>query len=179
MAQMVKNPPATQETWVRSLGWEDPLEKRPTSVFGLGEFRGLYSHKELDTTEQLSLSHFLFCQYLFNILFVKSDQHKNRIMYSPLEIPVQSQKVVWRKTYNALPVAVMLRLKAFESPEKDASRDRRTICNQTSGLWVAALPPYHTSCEASGKLLNISDLLLCLQNTRLVIASWMVKNWVS
>ena len=27
MAQLVKNPPATRETWVRSLGWEDPLEK--------------------------------------------------------------------------------------------------------------------------------------------------------
>ena len=25
--QLVKNPPAMQETWVRSLGWEDPLEK--------------------------------------------------------------------------------------------------------------------------------------------------------
>ena len=25
--QVVKNPPAMQETWVRSLGWEDPLEK--------------------------------------------------------------------------------------------------------------------------------------------------------
>ena len=27
MAQMVKNLPAMQETWVPSLGWEDPLEK--------------------------------------------------------------------------------------------------------------------------------------------------------
>ena len=27
VAQMVKNPPAMQETWVQSLGWEDPLEK--------------------------------------------------------------------------------------------------------------------------------------------------------
>ena len=27
MAQMVKNLPATQETWVQSLGWKDPLEK--------------------------------------------------------------------------------------------------------------------------------------------------------
>ena len=27
MAQMVKNLPAMQETWVRSLGWEDPLEE--------------------------------------------------------------------------------------------------------------------------------------------------------
>ena len=25
--QLVKNLPAMQETWVRSLGWEDPLEK--------------------------------------------------------------------------------------------------------------------------------------------------------
>ena len=25
--QMVKNPPAMWETWVRSLGWEDPLEE--------------------------------------------------------------------------------------------------------------------------------------------------------
>ena len=28
MAQLVKNLPAMQETWVRSLGWEDLLEKR-------------------------------------------------------------------------------------------------------------------------------------------------------
>ena len=27
MAQMVKNPPAMQESWVQSLSWEDPLEK--------------------------------------------------------------------------------------------------------------------------------------------------------
>ena len=27
MTQMVKNPPAMQETQVRSLGWKDPLEK--------------------------------------------------------------------------------------------------------------------------------------------------------
>ena len=27
MPQLVKDPPAVQETWVLSLGWEDPLEK--------------------------------------------------------------------------------------------------------------------------------------------------------
>ena len=27
VAQLVKNPPAMQETWVQSLGWEEPLEK--------------------------------------------------------------------------------------------------------------------------------------------------------
>ena len=28
MAQLLKNLPAVQETWVLSLGWEDPLEKK-------------------------------------------------------------------------------------------------------------------------------------------------------
>ena len=27
IAQMIKNPPSMQETWIRSLGWEDSLEK--------------------------------------------------------------------------------------------------------------------------------------------------------
>ena len=27
VAQLVKNPPAMQEAWVQSMGWEDPLEK--------------------------------------------------------------------------------------------------------------------------------------------------------
>ena len=27
VAQSVKNPPAMPETWVQSLGWDDPLEK--------------------------------------------------------------------------------------------------------------------------------------------------------
>ena len=27
VAYLIKNPPAMQETWVQSLGWEDPLEK--------------------------------------------------------------------------------------------------------------------------------------------------------
>ena len=38
VAQLVKNPPAMWETWVRSLGWEDPLEKGQathSSILGL------------------------------------------------------------------------------------------------------------------------------------------------
>ena len=27
VAQLIKNPPAMQNTWVQSLGWEDPLKK--------------------------------------------------------------------------------------------------------------------------------------------------------
>ena len=44
VAQLVKNPPAMQETWVRSLDWEDPLEKRMATHSSIpGEFHGLYS----------------------------------------------------------------------------------------------------------------------------------------
>ena len=63
MAQLVKNPPAIWETWVQSLGGEDPLKegKATHSVFRPGEFHGLYSswgRKESDMTERFSRSHY-------------------------------------------------------------------------------------------------------------------------
>ena len=39
VAQMVKNLPAMQETWVRSLGPEDPLEKEMTTHFSILAWR--------------------------------------------------------------------------------------------------------------------------------------------
>ena len=33
VAQLVKNPSALQETWVQSLGWEDPLENGKATHF--------------------------------------------------------------------------------------------------------------------------------------------------
>ena len=75
MPQLVKNLPAMRETWVRSLGWEDPLEKErlPTPVFWAGEFHGLCSlwgHKELDMTERLSLLLFTFTYFLPNPVII-------------------------------------------------------------------------------------------------------------
>ena len=62
MAQMVKNLPAMQQTWIRSLGLEDPLEKGTYSCLESLMDRGtwkttLHRVSELDTTEQLP--HFL------------------------------------------------------------------------------------------------------------------------
>ena len=59
VAQLVKNLPAMQETWVQSLGWEDPLEKGrlPTPIFWPGDCP--WDGKESDTTEQPSLSFLL------------------------------------------------------------------------------------------------------------------------
>ena len=39
VAQLVKNPPAMQETWVRSLGWEDPLEKGKATLSSIVAWR--------------------------------------------------------------------------------------------------------------------------------------------
>ena len=39
VAQIVKNPPAKQETGVQSLGWEDPLENRKATHFSILAWR--------------------------------------------------------------------------------------------------------------------------------------------
>ena len=58
MAQLVKNPPAMRETWVQSLGWEEPLEKGKAAHSSILAWRIPWGHKELDTTKRLSLSLF-------------------------------------------------------------------------------------------------------------------------
>ena len=60
VVQLVKNPSAVWETWFRSLGWEDTLEKGKathSSVSGLQNSMDYTVHgvTESDTTEQLSL----------------------------------------------------------------------------------------------------------------------------
>ena len=67
VAQLVKNLPAMQETWIQSLGQEDPLEKEmathsSTLAWKMSwmeepDGRSPWGRKELDTTEQL---HFKF-----------------------------------------------------------------------------------------------------------------------
>ena len=43
VAQLVKNPPAVQETWVRSLGWDDPLEKGKANYSSILAWRILWT----------------------------------------------------------------------------------------------------------------------------------------
>ena len=60
---------AEEPVWAQSLDWEDPLEEtwQPTPVFFPRKFHGQkslagyspWSHKESDTTEQLTLSLYL------------------------------------------------------------------------------------------------------------------------
>ena len=43
VAQLVKNLPAKQETWVPSLGWEDPLKKGKATHFSILAYRILWT----------------------------------------------------------------------------------------------------------------------------------------
>ena len=62
MAQLAKNLPAMWDTWVRSLGWKDPLEKGKATHTSILAWRipRLYSpwgHKESDTAERLHFTY--------------------------------------------------------------------------------------------------------------------------
>ena len=69
VAQLVKNLPAMEETWVQFLGWEDPLEKEMATHSSILAWRipctedpgGLQSMgwQEPDTTERLNHHHHL------------------------------------------------------------------------------------------------------------------------
>ena len=56
VAQLLKNPPAIQETWVQSLGWKDPVEKGKATHSSIlaGRIPWTYcpcGHEESNTTE--------------------------------------------------------------------------------------------------------------------------------
>ena len=56
VAQMAKNPSAMRETWVRSLGWEDPLKENMATHSSILAWRvpmdrRAWGHKELGMTE--------------------------------------------------------------------------------------------------------------------------------
>ena len=60
VAQLVKNPPAMQETWVGSLGREDPRGKgkathSSTLAWRIPWTAQSWGHKDLDLTERLAL----------------------------------------------------------------------------------------------------------------------------
>ena len=60
VVQMVKNPSVVQETWVRSLGWEDPLEKEMPTHFSVLAWKTPWMEepgKESDMTKQIQSPH--------------------------------------------------------------------------------------------------------------------------
>ena len=66
VAQLIKNPPAVQETWVRSLGWEDPLEKGKATHSSILAWRIPWTvHGVAKSQTRLRDFHFHFIQHVF------------------------------------------------------------------------------------------------------------------
>ena len=76
-AQMVKNLPSMQETWVHFLGWEDPWAGKipgegngyPLQYSGLENFMDSTIHGVAKSWTQLSDFHFHFLSFLEKLLF--------------------------------------------------------------------------------------------------------------
>ena len=62
VAQLIKNPPAVWEIWVRSLGWEDPLEKARATHSSILAWRIPWTSQKSQT--QLSNFHFMHINYI-------------------------------------------------------------------------------------------------------------------
>ena len=88
VAQKLKLLPAMRETWVRSLGWEDPLEKEMATHSSIFSWRipwteapgGLQStgHKESNTTERLHFT-FMFLTHMNG--FDKNTKRKDKVSH--------------------------------------------------------------------------------------------------
>ena len=60
VAQLLKNLPAVQETWVWSLGWEDPLEKGKATLSSILTWRIPWEFQSMGLQSQTQLSDFHF-----------------------------------------------------------------------------------------------------------------------
>ena len=60
VAQLVKNPPTMRETWVQSLGWEDPLEKEKATHSSILAWRIPWIVESMRSQSQTRLSGFHF-----------------------------------------------------------------------------------------------------------------------
>ena len=97
VAQRLKRLPAMRETWVRSLGWEDPLEKEMATHSSILAWRipwteelgGLQSmgRKESDTTERLHFKWIkLFPGWWYIHMFLSSNSLSDKFAYPVVSI---------------------------------------------------------------------------------------------
>ena len=91
VAQMVQNPPAIQETWVQSLGWEDPLEEgmaTHSSILGWripmdrGAWQAINSHV-------IKHSPYLFYSHTLTAIFLKT-QRESLLFYMTKNFELQT-----------------------------------------------------------------------------------------
>ena len=109
VTQMVKNPPAMRETWVWSLGWEDPPEQGMATRSSILAWRipmdslvgcSPWGHKESDTAECLS-AHTQTIPRAWHWWF-------------HLEIECKERQAAWRKMYIQTHIQAFLQRQTLE-----------------------------------------------------------------
>ena len=97
VVRMVKNPPAMQETWVLSLGWEDPLEEGMATPFQYSclenphgqrspAFKRPWGCKESDMTEQPGMHIHFYAKHTSHWFSFSGDPEKHsscNILFKP------------------------------------------------------------------------------------------------
>ena len=76
LAQLVKNPSAMQETWIQSLGWEDPLEKRTATHSSILAWRSPWTIQFMGSPKSqtwLGNFHFIFTYFAFIYIYIVWD----------------------------------------------------------------------------------------------------------
>ena len=138
-AQMLKSPPPIQETWVWSLGWEDPLEEGMATHSSILAWRiprtekpgGLQSMgcTESDRTEQLTHRHtrhrISFFIYGYIYVYVHICVHVCSVMSSSLQ-PHRLQPA--RLLYSWILLTRILEWVAISSSRKPSRYRTRVSC---------------------------------------------------
>ena len=69
VVQLVKNPPGMQETWIQSLGWEDPLEKGKSTPSSIVAWRKSWTQlRDFNSliTNRRKLKSFFYCNHYYH-----------------------------------------------------------------------------------------------------------------
>ena len=98
VAQLVKNPPAIQETWVQSLVWEDPLEK------GKATYSSILAWRTMVTKSRTQLSHFDFHFLYRSKDFQGGCGKESSCQCWRLGLDPWVRKIPWRKKQQPIPV---------------------------------------------------------------------------
>ena len=146
--ELVKNPPATQETWVQSWVGKIPMERLPIPVFWPGEFHGLYSPwgcKESNMTKQLSLSTIWICMVLFSFTEYTEELYKKDLhdpdnhdgVITHLEPDILECEVKWALgsiTTNKASGRDAIPVELFQILKDDAVKVLHSICSKFGKL---------------------------------------------
>ena len=102
VAQPVKNLPGVWETWVQSLGWEDPLKKRKVT-----HSSHLYTIQSMGVTKsQTQLSDFHFHVHIYIHIYIhvckaiNTKTTKTSVKYQYVSIKFNSFSIIFKDVYR-------------------------------------------------------------------------------